>query len=97
MDYVVKNIPLVCSLVGLVGVAYAMIIASIVKGAPAGDARMQEISAAIKEGAIAYLNRQLKSVAIAGIVIFAIILVFMGAKTAVGFLIGAVASYAAGY
>ena len=97
MDYVVKNIPLVCSLVGLVGVAYAMIIASIVKGAPAGDARMQEISAAIKEGAIAYLNRQLKSVAIAGIIIFAIILVFMGAKTAVGFLIGAVASYAAGY
>jgi len=97
MDYVVKNIPLVCSLVGLVGVAYAMIIASIVKGAPAGDARMQEISAAIKEGAVAYLNRQLKSVAIAGIIIFAIILVFMGAKTAVGFLIGAVASYAAGY
>jgi len=97
MGYVVKNIPLVCSLVGLVGVAYAMIIASIVKGAPAGDARMQEISAAIKEGAVAYLNRQLKSVAIAGIIIFAIILVFMGAKTAVGFLIGAVASYAAGY
>jgi len=97
MDYVVKNIPLVCAFVGLVGVAYAMIVASIVKGSPAGDARMQEISAAIKEGAIAYLNRQLKSVAIAGIVIFAIILVFMGAKTAVGFLIGAVASYAAGY
>ncbi|MBW1777342.1 MAG: sodium-translocating pyrophosphatase [Deltaproteobacteria bacterium] len=97
MDFIIKNIPLVCTLVGLLGVAYAMIVAGIVKGAPAGDARMQEISGAIKEGAIAYLNRQLKSVAIAGLIIFAIIFVTMGAKTAVGFLIGAVASYAAGY
>jgi len=97
MDFVVKNIPLVCTLVGLLGVAYAMIVAGIVKGAPAGDARMQEISGAIKEGAIAYLNRQLKSVGIAGLIIFAIIFITMGAKTAVGFLIGAVASYAAGY
>ncbi len=97
MDFIIKNIPLVCTLVGLLGVAYAMIVAGIVKGAPAGDARMQEISGAIKEGAIAYLNRQLKSVGIAGLIIFAIIFVTMGAKTAVGFLIGAVASYAAGY
>lgn len=97
MDFIIKNIPLVCTLVGLLGVAYAMIVAGIVKGAPAGDARMQEISGAIKEGAIAYLNRQLKSVGIAGLIIFAIIFVTMGAKMAVGFLIGAVASYAAGY
>ncbi len=97
MDFVVKNIPLVCTLVGLAGVAYAIIVAGIVKGAPAGDAKMQEISGAIKEGAIAYLNRQLKSMGIAGLVIFAIIFVTMGAKTAFGFLTGAVASYLAGY
>jgi K(+)-stimulated pyrophosphate-energized sodium pump len=58
---------------------------------------MQEIAGAIAEGAIAYLNRQLKSVAAAGAVIFIIIFATLGMKTAIGFLIGATASYAAGY
>ncbi len=97
MEFVVNNLSLVCTLVGLFGVLYAIITAGVVKGAPAGNERMQEISGAVKEGAIAYLNRQLKSVGIAGIIIFAIIFFTMGAKTAVGFLIGATASYAAGY
>ena len=97
MDVVMSNLPLTCTLVGLLGVLYAIIIAGVVKGAPAGDARMQEISNAIKEGAVAYLNRQLKSVGIAGAIIFIIIFATMGAKTAIGFLIGATASYAAGY
>jgi len=97
MDVVMSNLPLTCTLVGLLGVLYAIIIAGVVKGAPAGDARMQEISNAIKEGAVAYLNRQLKSVGIAGGIIFIIIFATMGAKTAIGFLIGATASYAAGY
>jgi K(+)-stimulated pyrophosphate-energized sodium pump len=97
MDQLMQNLPLVCALVGLLGVAYAIIVAGIVKGAPAGTERMQEISGAVKEGAIAYLNRQLKSVAIAGAVIFVIIFATLGSKTAIGFLIGATASYAAGY
>ncbi len=97
MDVVMSNLPLACTLVGLLGVLYAIIIAGVVKGAPAGDERMQEISNAVKEGAIAYLNRQLKSVGIAGGIIFIIIFATMGVKTAVGFLIGATASYAAGY
>jgi len=97
MDVVMSNLPLTCTLVGLLGVLYAIIIAGVVKGAPAGDARMQEISNAVKEGAVAYLNRQLKSVGIAGAIIFIIIFATMGAKTAIGFLIGAAASYAAGY
>ena len=58
---------------------------------------MQEIAAAIQEGAIAYLNRQMKSMGIAGIIIFGVIFATMGAKTALGFLIGAVASFCAGY
>ncbi len=58
---------------------------------------MQEIAAAIQEGAIAYLNRQLKSMGIAGIIIFIIIFATLGAKTAIGFAIGAVASFMAGY
>ena len=97
MEVVTSNIPLICTIVGLVGVLFSIALAAVVKGAPAGDEKMQEIAGFIKEGAIAYLNRQLKSVSIAGIIIFIIILATMGVKTAIGFLIGAVASYIAGY
>ena len=97
MEVVMNNIPLVCTLVGVAGVLFSIILAGIVKGAPAGDEKMQAIAGAIQEGAIAYLNRQLKSMGIAGIIIFAVIFATMGAKTAFGFLIGAVASFMAGY
>ncbi|MFO7963738.1 MAG: sodium-translocating pyrophosphatase [Desulfobacterales bacterium] len=105
MEAIANNLPLFCTLVGLIGVLYSIIIAGVVKSAPAGDERMNEIADAIKEGAIAYLNRQLKSVAVAGAVIFAIILIGFGIKdgwelgitNALGFLVGATASYAAGY
>jgi K(+)-stimulated pyrophosphate-energized sodium pump len=65
--------------------------------APAGNEKMQAIAGAIQEGAIAYLNRQLKSMGIAGIIIFGVIFATMGAKTAFGFMLGAVASFMAGY
>ena len=97
MDVVMNNIPLICALVGVVGVLFSIILATVVKSAPAGDEKMQEIATAIKEGAIAYLNRQMKSMGIAGVVIFIVIFATMGAKTAIGFLIGAVASFFAGY
>jgi len=58
MNELASNIPLACTLVGLLGVLFAIIQAVIVKGAPAGDEKMQSIANAIKEGAIAYLNRQ---------------------------------------
>jgi len=90
-------LPLICTLVGAAGVLFSIIIAVMVKGAPAGNEKMQEIANAIKEGAIAYLNRQLKSMGIAGIIIFAIIIFTLGVKTAVGFLVGAIASFLAGY
>ena len=90
-------IPLICTLVGISGVIFAIILAITVKSAPAGDEKMTEIADAIKTGAIAYLNRQLKSMGIAGIVVFVIIIVALGFKTALGFLVGAVASFVAGY
>jgi len=97
MEVVMNNIPLICTLVGVVGVLFAIILAGIVKSAPAGNEKMQEIATAIQEGAIAYLNRQLKSMGITGIIIFIIVFAALGAKAAVGFMIGAVASFAAGY
>ena len=92
-------LPLICTLVGAAGVLFAIIIAVVVKGAPAGNEKMQKISDAIREGAIAYLNRQLKSMSVAGAIIFIIIAAApsLGLKTAVGFLVGAVASFIAGY
>jgi K(+)-stimulated pyrophosphate-energized sodium pump len=90
-------LPLVCTLIGAVGVLYAIVVAGMVKAAPAGNERMQQISGAIAEGAIAYLNRQAKSMGIAGVIIFIIIAVTMKISTAIGFLVGAVASFMAGY
>ena len=90
-------LPLICTLVGIAGVVFSLILASLVKSAPAGSEKMVEIANAIKTGAIAYLNRQLKSMGIAGIIVFIIIIIALGFKTALGFLVGAVASFAAGY
>jgi K(+)-stimulated pyrophosphate-energized sodium pump len=93
------TLPLICTLVGVAGVVFAIVLAGIVRKAPAGDEKMAEIANAIKTGAIAYLNRQLKSMGIAGIILFLIIgfAPALGWKTAIGFLIGATASFIAGY
>jgi K(+)-stimulated pyrophosphate-energized sodium pump len=97
MEERMNYLPLICTLVGAAGVLFAIIMAVIVKGAPAGNEKMQEIASAIKEGAIAYLNRQMRSMGIAGLIIFGIIIAALGTKTAIGFLLGAVASFVAGY
>ncbi len=90
-------LPLICTLVGIAGVIFSLILASMVRSAPAGNEKMREIANAIKTGAIAYLNRQLKSMGLAGIILFVIIGAALSWKTAIGFLIGAIASFAAGY
>ncbi len=97
MEAILGNIPLTCTIVGIIGIIYSLIIAARVKAAPAGDEKMTEIASAIKEGAIAYLNRQAKSMFVAGIVIFGVILWKMGTLTAGGFATGAIASFIAGY
>ena len=90
-------IPLICTLVGIAGVIFSIVLAVMVKSAPAGDGKMTDIADAIKTGAIAYLNRQLKSMGIAGAVLFVIVAFSLSFTTAIGFLVGAVASFAAGY
>ncbi len=82
---------------GALSILYAIITIQAVMKADAGNARMQEIAGAVREGAQAYLNRQYTTIGIVGAVIFVLAWLLLGVLTAVGFLIGAVLSGAAGY
>ena len=82
---------------GLLAIAYgAWATMSVLKADP-GNARMQEIAAAVREGAQAYLKRQYTTIAIVGAVIFVVVWYFLGLLVAIGFLVGAVLSGAAGF
>src|SRR3982751_1836911 len=83
---------------GVLAIAYGIWSWLWIHAQPEGSPRMREIAAAIQQGASAYLNRQYTTIGIVGLVLF--LLIGFGLKnwhTAIGFLIGAVLSGAAGY
>ena len=87
---------LVCA---AIAIGYGAISAKWIVSLPAGNERMQEIAAAIQQGAKAYLNRQYTTISVAGAVLFLVIgfVPGLGWSTAVGFALGAILSGAAGY
>jgi K(+)-stimulated pyrophosphate-energized sodium pump len=82
---------------GLLSIAYGFWAISDVMKRDAGSQRMQEIAGAIAEGAKAYLRRQYLTIAIVGVVLFAVIAYFLGIRVAIGFAIGAILSGVAGF
>jgi K(+)-stimulated pyrophosphate-energized sodium pump len=82
---------------GALSIAYGVVTAKEVTGRDAGTARMQEIARAIQEGASAYLKRQYTTIGMVGIVLFVLVALLLGITVAIGFLIGALLSAAAGF
>jgi K(+)-stimulated pyrophosphate-energized sodium pump len=93
MDWVVY-VALIC---GALGVAYSLITAGWVFKQDAGNQRMQEISGYVAEGAMAYLTRQYKVVAIIAVILFIVLWGTLGPMPAIGFVVGLVGSGLAGF
>ncbi len=84
-------------LCGVGAVVFGVVTRSWILGLSPGSARMQEISAAIEEGAMAYMRRQYTTITYVGMVLFLLLAIFLGFPTAIGFAIGALLSGAAGF
>ena len=92
MDLVILSI-----ILGALAVVYGFVTSRQVLGASAGSEKMQEIAAAIQEGAQAYLKRQYTTIAIVGVVVAVLVAVFLGPVPATGFVLGAILSGVAGF
>src|SRR5438445_454643 len=84
-------------LCAVIGLAFAFFLILAIMRHSSGNERMREISAAVQEGAKAYLNRQVKTISVIAVVIFILLFIFKDQPTAIGFVIGAFCSLAAGF
>src|SRR3984893_9944264 len=86
------------SMVGAaIGLVAALFLIALIRRLPSGNERMQQIAAAVQEGAKAYLNRQLITISAVAVVIFILLWIFRDHPTAIGFVIGAFCSLSAGF
>jgi len=81
----------------VLGLAVAVVLIAKILRSPAGNDRMQSIAKAIQEGARAYLNRQITTICMISVVLFVLLAILRDMSTALGFLLGAACSLAAGY
>ncbi|RVQ65978.1 sodium-translocating pyrophosphatase [Croceicoccus ponticola] len=91
------NLVTIAIVLGLLAVVYGFVTSRQVLGAAAGSEKMQEIAAAIQEGAQAYLKRQYTTIAIVGVIVAVLVAVFLGPISAIGFVIGSILSGVAGF
>ena len=91
------NVVYIAIACGLLAVLYGIVTILQVLKAPAGNERMQDIAAAVQEGARAYLARQYRTIAIVGVIVVALVAWFLGPISAVGFAIGAILSGVTGF
>ena len=91
-----SGVPLsmLCAVVGLI---FAFLLIAVILRSSPGNERMREISAAVQEGAKAYLKRQIKTISVIAVILFLLLFFFKDHLTAIGFVIGAFCSLAAGY
>ncbi|MGE4431074.1 MAG: sodium-translocating pyrophosphatase [Sphingobium sp.] len=82
---------------GLLAVLYGLLTSRQVLASPAGNETMRGIAAAIQEGAQAYLGRQYRTIALVGVVVAIVMLIFLGLTSALSFALGAILSGATGY
>ena len=91
------NLILVAIACGVIALIYGVFTTTQVLGAPSGNQRMIEVSAAIQEGAKAYLGRQYTTIGVVGVVVAVIVFFVVGHVQAAGFVLGSVLSGAAGF
>ena len=91
------SLTIIAIICGLLAVVYGIVTSRQVLSASAGNEKMQEIAAAIQEGAKAYLGRQYRTIAIVGVAVAVLVALFLGVIPTVGFVLGAVLSGVAGY
>src|SRR5690606_19206844 len=91
------SIYLMIACCGVLALVYSALTSRQVLAQDAGNERMQEIAAAIQEGAGAYLSRQYRTIGIVGAGVAVVLAMVLGNHVAIGFIVGAVRSGVAGY